>query len=694
MKKIIYFFLLFFISNIIILPAQDALLLDNTVRSDFNRFHWVNYERFDYQTDDDGRVTDKIFFVFGEDEWEEQYKWEYVFDQDGNKTDMIEYVMGSEEWVPYKKTSRLYYPDGNLSEKTSYSYHNDDWLPTYQSLYNYDENGNMIDEIQRQRTGSEWVNYKRVSKEYSGSQKILKETYKNWVSDKWVNESMTEFTYNDSDILINTLSSIWEEMSWRSVNKEDYEYNEKDLLKKKDIYTIDSNEEWFLVDKIINDYYPNDSLKEVYYERYNASEDKYDIHKTRHLYLPEENSKIEILMYVSKNQWVLNQKKVFVRNDNGYLLADENYEWNENRWLDNWKRMFEYDENDHLVRENSYMYERAGYGKSDSSKNHYKTGGFLDRKEFFRWENSEWKKYKENLYTYNEEEISEEVLTNFMNNGNITHTIAQRFEYDDETRLSQEKVLKKENGVWTDSLKTVYSYEDGNLEKFTKLMWDGTKWDYVSRTLYVYDENELLSYKKQQYYLGNDKWQDDTFNYYYYDDDGKLREILSEYNDRPGFQTKAEYSYNEDELLTEIKHSQKYDEWTLKRTVTFEYDTNNNLVKEIARNKGGQIYKQIDYNYDWISDVEEFDDMNNFFQVFPNPFDDQLTVRFNLENGTNVSVGLFDAEGKPVVMPVRSYYSFGEHNVTLNTQFITSGSYYVVIEIDGEKFTKKVTNLR
>ena len=457
-------------------------------------------------------------------------------------------------------------------------------------------------------------------------------------------------------------------------------------------YSMNNEQEWVLIEKKINQYYPNDSLKEAYHEIANQKE-SFDIYKTEYLYFPEEKTRIEILKYVKNNEWMMNQKKVYIFNEDGFLTAEESYSWSVNRWVDTWKIIYTFIDDDNLSRDNSYQYMSTGYGKSDSTKNHYKNGGFLDRKEFYRFDQSEWKKYQENFYIYNENELTEEIQMNYISNGNIDHSITKYYSYDDENRLTQEKITRIIDGVRTDSLKYVYNFEDDLVEKYILLGWDGSKWDYKKQSLYVYDENDQLSYEKEQYYGNNNIWLDYIFNYYSYDQDGRLKDIIQEFEDNPGFQRKREYVYNDDGYLIEIRHFSKYTDWSASITIFFEYNANNVLAKEIEKNKNGQINKQTDYYYDWINKINDSEEDIAIFQVFPNPFNNQLFIKFRLDVGKDVSAGLYDAEGKPVIITVNGFYSFGD-SITLNTQLLSSGFYYVIIKIGDKSYSQKVTKVR
>jgi hypothetical protein len=687
MKNIIYAITIFCFTSYI-MNAQEEFLLDHTIGSDYHRYEWEDYEKFEYTTDNNGNITEKVYFVLGSAGLEPQYKYEYIYDQDDNLLHETEYVMGPEEWAPYKRTSYEYYPNGNVSVKNLLSYVGVEWQETFRFLYNYDQDGNNTDIIESMKSGDEWQNIKRTINEFTDGM-LTKSTYKEWYDEAWKNVELFEYTYNELNKKSRMDLYFWDEDAWDLVSKEVFEYDQKGLLAVESDFNIVEGEE-AIVEKIEYMYFDNDSLKSRINTLY-ASE-RTDIHRTDFHYLPEENTRIEILMYQKYFEWIMNQKKVYVYNKEGNLKAEENYGWMENRWLDNWKRIINYDENGFIDVENSYLYESIGYGKSDSVKHYYKEGGLIDKQEFFRWEYGSWNKYKERHFTKYENNSVAEIITHFISSDQIVHSISEQYENDGEYLLSQEKIMTMKDGVWTDSLKYVYSYEDDKMDKWTMLEWDGSMWKYKKRNLYVYNADDRISYRKEQYSAGTDVWVDHIFNYYTYDENGMLTQILQEFSDRPDLQKKQEYSYDENGMISEIRYYEKYSEWTLSYTQFFDYDDNRRLQKEYEMSRLSQIYKQRDYYYDWVNSVKKFDSGSADISVFPNPFVSQINVTYHIEQGDTALIRIFDQQGVLVLAPRIENFN-GQNTLTINTDFLSSGVYYMLLDIGGKSYMEKITKV-
>ena len=76
--------------------------------------------------------------------------------------------------------------------------------------------------------------------------------------------------------------------------------------------------------------------------------------------------------------------------------------------------------------------------------------------------------------------------------------------------------------------------------------------------------------------------------------------------------------------------------------------------------------------------------------AFPNPFDRELTLRFNLRQAGTVSVWLHDLLGR-TVLRASSFYSGGEQSLLVNTASLPTGLYVVRWQVrDGPLITRKM----
>jgi hypothetical protein len=61
--------------------------------------------------------------------------------------------------------------------------------------------------------------------------------------------------------------------------------------------------------------------------------------------------------------------------------------------------------------------------------------------------------------------------------------------------------------------------------------------------------------------------------------------------------------------------------------------------------------------------------------MYPNPISGQATLSFNLNESCNVSYQIFDMTGRMVMSQGLGRFAEGEHQVNINAESLSSGSY-------------------
>lgn len=85
----------------------------------------------------------------------------------------------------------------------------------------------------------------------------------------------------------------------------------------------------------------------------------------------------------------------------------------------------------------------------------------------------------------------------------------------------------------------------------------------------------------------------------------------------------------------------------------------------------------------------------SIISAYPNPFNQQIRINFNLPSHGLVNLKLFDFSGRQVGFSgVSRYYPQGESEVVLNARSIPSGDYLVVFEYNQKMLGKKITLLK
>ena len=82
-------------------------------------------------------------------------------------------------------------------------------------------------------------------------------------------------------------------------------------------------------------------------------------------------------------------------------------------------------------------------------------------------------------------------------------------------------------------------------------------------------------------------------------------------------------------------------------------------------------------------------------QNYPNPFNGSTKIRFEINHGGTVSIGIFDITGKKLMELVNKQFTSGEYEVDYTTNENSSGVYFYSLSVDGTILdTKKMIVLK
>ena len=79
------------------------------------------------------------------------------------------------------------------------------------------------------------------------------------------------------------------------------------------------------------------------------------------------------------------------------------------------------------------------------------------------------------------------------------------------------------------------------------------------------------------------------------------------------------------------------------------------------------------------------------YPVFPNPFNNKTTIRYKISSSNNISIILFNLQGKELKRYNRGLQKTGIHNFTLDCKNLSSGNYLVKIESEKQSLIQKIS---
>ncbi len=96
-----------------------------------------------------------------------------------------------------------------------------------------------------------------------------------------------------------------------------------------------------------------------------------------------------------------------------------------------------------------------------------------------------------------------------------------------------------------------------------------------------------------------------------------------------------------------------------------------------------------------VATNKTIDNADNSFQVFPNPFNQQVSIRYKLQKGSTVSLFVYDTQGAKVGALVNDEQKpEGTHSVVFNGEFLSDGVYYARLNTGSGIKTLKIVLAR
>ncbi len=134
--------------------------------------------------------------------------------------------------------------------------------------------------------------------------------------------------------------------------------------------------------------------------------------------------------------------------------------------------------------------------------------------------------------------------------------------------------------------------------------------------------------------------------------------------------------------------------------------TDSNYVSDLQIDNSNNIYlcgksrDSVSRKYDFLtvkysqptSIINKSEILNKDYYIienYPNPFNPETKIKFDLPGKSDVSIDIFSSDGKKILELVNSAFSAGVHTVVWNAQSFPSGIYFISFKTDKFKEVKK-----
>jgi hypothetical protein len=80
--------------------------------------------------------------------------------------------------------------------------------------------------------------------------------------------------------------------------------------------------------------------------------------------------------------------------------------------------------------------------------------------------------------------------------------------------------------------------------------------------------------------------------------------------------------------------------------------------------------------------------------VYPNPFNSTLTIRYNISKSENISLLMYELSGREIAVIDQGVKSAGQHSVSYCNSNLVSGLYLIKLTSERQTIMRKVLHIR
>jgi hypothetical protein len=383
---------------------------------------------------------------------------------------------------------------------------------------------------------------------------------------------------------------------------------------------------------------------------------------------------------------------------------------------------YTYDEDGNLIAEIYNWHDGEVWVDCDSITYSYDESGNMLQKYYIYWDETEWLNMQCTTNTYDD---SGNMLTTFIEEGNYGGEgwlpyFRTSNTFDSEGNKIVELKERVVAGELTNYFWNKFTYNEKNLVTgLTQEYWTG-QWDFVTRGVYTYDENDNLTGIVYESFE-NDVWSNYSRYVRSYNENGDIlvRSYEKWVDEAWVGNTRYTYTWNEfNKLLTyniEKYSSGEYQPSTRQIFTLAEGGYRTNIAHSawvagqwidsdayigMTDSAGNRFLFNTFYNLDitWSGGTSvESDTQDNIKMMpcFPNPTHDIVNVDYTLMSPGILTVSITNTQGNEISrLSDNQMKEPGNHNLSYNTTDLPPGVYYLTVQSNDFSETKKFVVVR
>lgn len=94
-----------------------------------------------------------------------------------------------------------------------------------------------------------------------------------------------------------------------------------------------------------------------------------------------------------------------------------------------------------------------------------------------------------------------------------------------------------------------------------------------------------------------------------------------------------------------------------------------------------------------VSGIERITSVDNSLIVYPNPFNDKISIEILLENEDNIEISIYNIAGEKISEILSGNTAEGKYSFDLNTSDLASGIYYLSVRSGNNVINRKITKM-
>ena len=301
-------------------------------------------------------------------------------------------------------------------------------------------------------------------------------------------------------------------------------------------------------------------------------------------------------------------------------------------------------------------------------------------------------------YTYSNHHMTNS-LTQYWENDAWVNMLKAGYQYDGDNMI-QELEQQWQDGSWVNERRTTRTYENDLATVNLIEVWENNAWSNLEKTLATYDANGNETESREQNWDGS-QWVDMKVITWSYNAQGDVLQELSE-TSFVGItmKTRDTYTYDSQDSLSE----QLTEQWDMGSQSWF------NVRQRLFTYKDGALYQELDKKWDGSAFVNDKRDTYSYTTLtrvarkdenpksvpqnfrltnYPNPFNPETTIQFNLPQDAKISLAIYDAQGNRVTSLIDAgVFSAGLHSIQWDGtnqrgQSVASGAYFYRLQTNG-----------